>query len=543
MSSERTPDRLAKPNPFFLQTPPLPPVERRHFLGLLALTCGWTMLSAAEGDKKGKGGGGKGKGGGGGGDDQSRARGPAFQGDYVLPETLADYARLSVVLGRASDKAVTISLLAAEAMEAVIELGTAPGKYGRKVGPLTLPKGEPVEVVVDKLTANTEYFYRLQSRKAGGGAFAARPECRFATQRAPGASFVFTIQGDSHPERPQSSHPELYARTLQTASADKPDFHICIGDDFSVDKVRTVSPAALAQPYLLQRPFLGLVGQQAGVFLMNGNHEQGSRFNYEQTDERRDVAVGVQLARNRLFPTVGADGFYTGCAETLKDIGPLKSYCAWTWGDALFVILDNYWHSPALVDSGFGEKAKATKGDEKKNRDWWGVTIGDAQYQWFKRTLETSKAKYKFVFAHHVLGSGRGGVDEADLYEWGGQGKRGEGTFKEKRPGWELPIHQLMVKHKVNVFFQGHDHLYCQQEKDGVIYQEVPMPSDHGYIAYNEDRYQSGKKLPSSGYLRVSVTPQQTKVEYVRCFLPKDETKETRQGMVAHVYETKPRTA
>ena len=427
MSTEHIPERPAKPNPFFLQAAELPPVDRRHFLGLLALTCGWTMVSAAEGDKKGKGGGGKG---GGGGDDQSRARGPSFQGEYVLPEALAEFSRLSVVLGRASDKTVTLSLLAAEAMEAVIELGTTPGKYARKIGPLTLPKGEPVEVVVDKLTANTEYFYRLQSRflKASGGAFTARPECRFATQRAPGSSFIFTIQGDSHPERPQSSHPDLYARTLQAAAAERPDFHICIGDDFSVDKVRTVSPAALAQPYLLQRPFLGLIGQQAGVFLMNGNHEQGSLFNYQQTDERRDVAVGVQKARNRLFPTVGPDGFYTGGAETLKDVGPLKTYCAWTWGDALFVILDNYWHSPTLVDSGYGEKAKASKGDEKKNRDWWGITIGDAQYQWFKRTLETSKAKYKFVFAHHVLGSGRGGVDEADLYEWGGQGKRGEGA-------------------------------------------------------------------------------------------------------------------
>jgi hypothetical protein len=41
----------------------------------------------------------------------------------------------------------------------------------------------------------------------------------------------------------------------------------------------------------------------------------------------------------------------------------------------------------------------------------------------------------------------------------------------------------------------------------------------------------------------VSVSPQQTKVEYVRCFLPKDETKETRHGMVAHAYDVKPRTA
>jgi hypothetical protein len=541
MSSQNQDDLPARPNPFFVPEKDFSVVARRHFLGLMALTCGWTIVHAAEGDKKGKGGG-KGKGSGGG-DDQSRARGPSFQGDYVLPESLAEYSRLSLILGRASDKSVTASFLASEAMEGFLELGVAPGKYTRKVGPLAFPKGEPIEVVIDQLAPNTEYHYRLQSRKAGGGAFSARPECRFATQRAPGSSFVFTIQGDSHPERPQSSHPDLYARTLQAAAAERPDFHICLGDDFSVDKVRTVSPGALAQPYLLQRPFLGLIGQQAGVFLMNGNHEQGSLFNYQQTDERHDVAVGVQQARNRLFPTVGPDGFYTGCQENLKGIGPLKSYCAWTWGDALIVILDNYWHSPALVDSGFGEKAKATKGDEKKNRDWWGITIGDAQYQWFKRTLEASKAKYKFVFAHHVLGSGRGGVDEADLYEWGGQGKRGEGSFKEKRPGWELPIHQLMVKHKVNVFFQGHDHLYCKQEKDGIVYQEVPMPSDHGYIAYNEDRYQSGTKLPSSGYLRVSVSPQQTKVEYVRCFLPKDETKDVRHGMIAHAYEVKPRTA
>ena len=100
-----------------------------------------------------------------------------------------------------------------------------------------------------------------------------------------------------------------------------------------------------------------------------------------------------------------------------------------------------------------------------------------------------------------------------------------------------------MVKHKVNIFFQGHDHLYCQQEKDGIIYQEIPMPSDHGYVAYNEERYASGKKLPSSGYLRVTVAPRQVKVEYVRSFLPKDETADTRQGSIAHAYDVKSKFA
>ena len=90
------------------------------------------------------------------------------------------------------------------------------------------------------------------------------------------------------------------------------------------------------------------------------------------------------------------------------------------------------------------------------------------------------------------MGSGRGGVDECDLYEWGGRNKRGDWEFAQRRPGWELPVHQLMVKHGVTIFFQGHDHLYCQQQRDGIIYQEVPMPADHGYMAYNDDRYQSG---------------------------------------------------
>jgi hypothetical protein len=100
-----------------------------------------------------------------------------------------------------------------------------------------------------------------------------------------------------------------------------------------------------------------------------------------------------------------------------------------------------------------------------------------------------------------------------------------------------------MVKHKVSVFFQGHDHLYCQQEKDGVIYQSLPMPSDHGYMAYNEDRYLSGVKHPSAGHLRVAVSAERVKVEYVRSFLPKDETAERKQGMVAHAYEVKSRVS
>ena len=164
-------------------------------------------------------------------------------------------------------------------MEAYLSLGPATSKpqlFGIKTKVTSLPAGLATEIVISGLQPSTEYAYRLFYRSIGAANFTQRAERRFATQRSPGSTFVFTVQGDSHPERPQSSNPDLYARTLQAAAADRPDLHICIGDDFSVEKLATVpvasvTPAVLAGPYLLQRPFLGLIGQNATVFLMNGN--------------------------------------------------------------------------------------------------------------------------------------------------------------------------------------------------------------------------------------------------------------------------------
>ncbi|MGB7746405.1 MAG: hypothetical protein WBN75_03880 [Verrucomicrobiia bacterium] len=62
------------------------------------------------------------------------------------------------------------------------------------------------------------------------------------------------------------------------------------------------------------------------------------------------------------------------------------------------------------------------------------------------------------------------------------------------------------------------------------------MPADQGYMTYNEDRYQSGVKLPNSGHLHVTVSPEKVKVDYVRSYLPKDESAQNRTGEIAHSY-------
>ena len=70
------------------------------------------------------------------------------------------------------------------------------------------------------------------------------------------------------------------------------------------------------------------------------------------------------------------------------------------------------------------------------------------------------------------------------------------------------------MKHKVSIFFQGHDHIFVTQERDGLIYQSMPNPADDTFSLFNDTAYKSGIKAPNSGHVRVSVTPTAAKVDY-----------------------------
>jgi len=247
--------------------------------------------------------------------------------------------------------------------------------------------------------------------------------------------------------------------------------------------------------------------------LVNGNHEQAARYLLDGTPN--NVAVWAQNARNTHYSQPAPDGFYTGNTELVPSIGLLRNHFAWSWGDALFVVIDPYWASPTCVDNPFYGGVKRT--------NLWEVTHGDAQYQWFKSTLEQSRAKFKFVFAHHVLGTGRGGIELAGQYEWGGLNGKGIWEFTTNRPNWSAPIHQLMVANHVTIFFQGHDHIWARQQLDGVTYQTLPEPADPFYALYNSDAFLSGDKFPNTGYTRVTVSPSAVKVDYIRTYLPQDE--------------------
>jgi hypothetical protein len=425
--------------------------------------------------------------------------------------------RGSIVLGVPTAMSIKANVYAPDQGGTIwLAYGTSPGAYEGQTPAVTLAAGKPLEIAVDGLKGDTRYYYRLHYQASDGAGSGPTGEHTFHTARLPGSTFTFTLQGDSHPERAKTQFdPDLYTRTLLTAASDAPDFHLTMGDDFSVDTIdpTVVSAAKVAERYTIQRPYLGLIGDSAPVFLVNGNHEQAARYLLDGTPD--NVAVWAQNARNGYYSQPAPDGFYTGNAESIPFVGLLRNYFAWTWGDALFVVIDPYWSSPVCVDDPYGGGPKRT--------DMWSVTHGDAQYQWLKTTLEQSRAKYKFVFAHHVMGTGRGGIELAKWWEWGGLNANGTSGFANERPAWAAPIHALLVANKVTIFFQGHDHLWARQVLDGVTYQTLPEPADPFYALYNADAYLSGDRFPNTGYARVTVSPAGVKVDYVRTYLPSDE--------------------
>ena len=190
----------------------------------------------------------------------------------------------NIILGTPANTSIALNILSLDQnRDLYIAYGTAPGEYTQQTTVFSLAAGTPTVVTLDSLTTDTQYYYRMFSKPAGTAAsnYTSIDEYRFHTARPTGSTFVFDMQGDSHPERVGTQFDgTLYAQTLLAAKADNPDFYMTIGDDFSIDQlaVADITQANVANRYLIQRPYLGLVGDAAPVFLVNGNHEQAARY-------------------------------------------------------------------------------------------------------------------------------------------------------------------------------------------------------------------------------------------------------------------------
>ncbi|MFZ4545426.1 MAG: T9SS type A sorting domain-containing protein [Saprospiraceae bacterium] len=430
------------------------------------------------------------------------------------------------LLGRPKDKSITVQVFFNSPAEICAQYGTTTSQYSNQTSWQLFGAGDPAEIVIDNLKPNTKYFYRVCYRQPNTTSITYRPEYTFFTQRSVGNSFTFTVEADPHLD--EQSDSAIYKLCLQNQLDDKPDFMIDLGDFLMSDKLKNKAGKITRDTVIyrsnLFRSYYDNIGHSVPIFIALGNHEGESGWNLNNTAE--NLANWSSLERKKYFVNPAPDNFYSGDATIHPFVGQRENYYSWTWGDAQFIVIDPYWYTKTKPDAQNG----------------WRWTLGKTQYDWLKSTLENSTSRFKFVFAHQLVGgdpNGRGGVEFAHLYEWGGKNLDGSDGFATNRPGWYKPIKDLLEENRVNIFFHGHDHFFGKQEKNCLVYQETPQPSHPNFqsTTYATDYgYKEGQILPNSGHIRVTVDPEGVKVDYVRVYLPKSETGNRKNKDISATY-------
>ena len=420
----------------------------------------------------------------------------------------------SIILARPTDTSMTASIMFSQASDFYFRYGNSPGRYTDSTAVMNAPAGTPVTVDMTNLTADTRYYYSVQYKATGSGSFMSSAEYTYQTQRATGSSFSFAVESDEHLY--DYGNINLYKLAMNNVAGDKPDFLISLGDMFGDDHypftITSHQVDSLRRDY---RPWLGSLCNSVPFFICQGNHD-GEKMYYLDTLAPNNLGTWATLWRKYYFPNPEPNGFYTGNTKAEDNgIGLPQDYYAYTWGNALFVVLDAYRFDCDSVDPHVDSLVAKPGG--------WDWTLGFAQYSWLKTTLENSHSKFKFVFIHHPLGEERGGIVPAQYFEWGGLDRNGHNNFATNRPGWAMPIHQLLVQNGVNILFQGHDHLFAHEVMDSVTYQEVPMMADSTYKKGNVNAgAYTADTLENTGYVRVTVSASCVKVDYVKNYFPHD---------------------
>ena len=447
------------------------------------------------------------------------------------------------LLGKPTNNSISINIVPASAIQYYYEYDVDPVEpYAYKTGNITATAGQPSEVTITGLTPNTRYYYRMVydgDGAVGDGDFEVRAEHSFWTQRVAGSTFTFTVTSDSH-----QNFNTAEQNAMTNILNEHPDFHIDLGDTFLLDG--SADQAAVNNKYLAYREplYFDKIGSSVPIFLTPGNHEDEEGWNL---DDSFSLAQASIQARKLYFPTPINDGFYSGNTDILAAINAgtygdqyREDYYAWTWGDALFMVIDEFqytMHNPYGSVAGEGSDDPKTCEYSSDPNCQWNWTLGAQQYEWFKQTLENSTAKYRFIFSHNMLGGKltvagstgqpgyvRGGCEAAPYFEWGGKNADGTEGFADRRTATygagAVPLRQLMMDNGVSAYFHGHDHQYVYETCDDMVYQEVPSPGmgASGFAEYTEGdhgTYNTVKILPNSGHLRITVTPTQATVDYI----------------------------
>ena len=308
------------------------------------------------------------------------------------------------------------------------------------------------------------------------------------TQRQPGDSFTFALITDSHIGANLTYSNQGNPNTLKSISAEvgtaQPDFIVNLGDmlDFHEYGFNDPPPTGsiTRSAYLNYRTLLGDALGHAAHYGTIGNWE-GENGCYTAEEIMRS-----QQQRLLYLPGPAPTSYPEGG-------GPSQDYYAFTWGDALFIVLNVMGYTPTehLLSSNPGLPD-----------DW---TLGDAQFGWFENTLANATSKWRFTFIHHAVGGAAGDSDDSAY---------GRGGGRAAYVGEQAKVHQLMLQYGVQIFFYGHDHVFTDMQVDGIHY---TLPGSSGAIwMFGQSQTGYAQSWLESGWSRVTVSPDSVNVQFLK---------------------------
>jgi len=367
------------------------------------------------------------------------------------------------------------------------------------LGPPTSPAADVAQWIATRLQPGRRYTYQI----CAGGGDSAELTCdallytgSAATAPPPGTAFTFAAMADSHiaPRDPippgatvaddvfGTMEATLGAVTADIAAAD-PDFIVNMGDllDYHLFGFNTPPPDAKWSrlAYLNYRRMMGDTLGRAAHFPVIGNWDGESGCNSTEEIQR-------SMTQRLLYIPAPAPGTHAEGGSANQD------YYAFTWGDALFVVLNVMTYTPSCHLLGLLPGLPD---------DW---TLGAAQLAWLEKTLANATSKWRFTFIHHTVG-GKAGNDIDSAY--------GRGGGQAARIGEQSLVHDLLLRHGVQIFFYAHDHVFTDMVVDGIHY---TLPGSAG-APWKFTTAETGYAdfWPDSGFGRVRVEPTSVTVDFV----------------------------
>jgi 3',5'-cyclic AMP phosphodiesterase CpdA len=338
---------------------------------------------------------------------------------------------------------------------------------------------------VTGLASGTRHQYRVVTLAAG--AETVLYEGSAMTRRPPGASFSFAMVSDTHvgadPTFSNQGVPTTTSAVADRIGVAAPDFMVNLGDvlDFHQYGFNDPPPdkSIARSAYLNYRALLaGTTANAAHYEVLGGWDSEAGCDTPDEVDRSRS---------QRLLYVPGPDP-----TTYPEGGGAFENYYAFTWGDALFVMLDVFAYTPGCHLLG----AYPGLAD-----DW---TLGAEQLAWLRGVLANATAKWRFIFIHHPVGGSTPDPIESAY---------GRGGGLAANVGEQAIVHQLMRDHGVQIFFYGHDHVFTDMTVDGIHY---ALPGSAGAPwMFSQEQTGYETSWPDSGWGRVDVTPDAVKVRFI----------------------------